>query len=85
MEVLHEAENPGPLVAGCLFEALPCTRAIQRVADLVTLHARMRQLALVALKPVCRKGRVRQKPEASDPDARSHGTFDYEKPCGVYQ
>ena len=81
VEVLHETEEPGPLVAARLLQAVHGRSLdIRRVRHSVPLYTRMCQLALAVFQPPRGEGRVRQKPEANEGDEARGGALDDEEP-----
>lgn len=80
MEVLHETEEPGALVHARLLETLPGRGLLERVRDLVLLHAVVCDVPLALVQPAGVKGVVGKEPEAQDGDEGGDGTFEDEEP-----
>lgn len=66
MEVLHQAEQPSPLVPASLLEALHHADALHRVADAVALDTCMGEFALTWVEPPRCERRVGKHEEAED-------------------
>lgn len=81
MEVLHQTENPGPLVAAGLLQAVHGRSLdIRRVRNPVPFDTCMCQLTFAFLKPSRGEGSVWQKPEANEGDEAGDGSLDDEEP-----
>lgn len=81
MEVLHQTEYPGPLVAAGLLQAVHGRSLdVRRVRNPVPFDPRMCQLTLVILEPARGEGSVWQKPEANEGDEAGDGSLDDEQP-----
>lgn len=81
MEVLHENEEPGTLVAAGLLEALHGRGLAVIVRELVPLHAAMGNLSLALAEPAGRQRRVGKQPESEQGDHGRGDAFEQEEPA----
>jgi hypothetical protein len=79
MEVLHETEQPRPLVAARLPQSLHHADRLGRVANSVALHTCMSKLTFAWVKPACREWSVGKHEETPDGHQRGHRSFTVEK------
>jgi hypothetical protein len=75
MEVLHEAEEPCPLIAARLPQALHHTNGFGRITNSIALHTCMSKLALTRVEPACCEWCVGKHEEPPDSDDGGHGSF----------
>lgn len=81
MEVLHETEEPSPLIRASLLETLPRrSLLIRSIRQLILLHAGVRKLLLALVEPVGREGSVGEKSKANERHETGRGTLDDEEP-----
>lgn len=79
MEVLHETEQPRPLVAARLPQSLHHADGLSRVTNSVALHPGMSKLALPWVEPACGEWGVGKHEETPDGDQRGHGSFAFDR------
>jgi len=75
MEVLHETEQPRPLVAARLPQSLHHADRLGGIADSVTLHTCMSEFTLAWVEPARGEWGVGKHEETPDGDQCGHGSF----------
>lgn len=82
MEILHQAEQPRPLIPHSLLQAIHSrSLLIIRVGQLILLHAGVSELALTVVEPARRQGRIGEEPETEEGDEARGGALDDEEPA----
>jgi hypothetical protein len=75
MEILHEAEQPSPLVLACLPQAFHHADFLLGVTHSVPFHACMSHFPFVRFQPAGRKRGIGKEPEANDSYYASYCAF----------